>query len=196
MQQFISLDAFHGKYYFLKKKGKQKYWVPTILEKTMPDFTRGLTDSFAIPPRSISTVLADKKAIEADLLAKSSANDALEAKLKEVETKLKEAETRLTALRKDLLQKKREWREQNDALSKELSNIRSATTSVAAKAIAMTNERVSYDSELRKQLQGALQINESHNKAMMELNEKFVEVMSTVSGEEGVGNGKEKEKGK
>ena len=169
----------------------------------MPEFTSQLSDSLAIAPRSITTVLADKKAVEAELLSKSTAFDAqllskskaFDAQLlgknntiSTLEARLKEAEARLTALRKDVQLKKREWRAQNDALSKELSSMRSVTTKVASKAVAMTNERVSYDSALRQQLQDALKINENHNKAMMDLNSQFMEVMSTVSGSSDSGN--------
>lgn len=172
--QFISLDAFRGKYYFLKKKGGRKYWVPPVIDKLMPDFVRQLSDSAAIPPRSVDSVMADKKAVEAELISKNVSFEALEAKHKD-------AETRLTSLRKDLLQRKKEWKERVERLTEELSTLRSTIINVAGRAIAMTNERVSHDSSLRQQLQSALQTNESHNKAMMELNNQFVEVMNTVS---------------
>ena len=171
--EFISLDALHGKYYFVKKKGGRKYWVSPMLEKLMPDFLRGLTDSAAIAPRSVETVLADKKQAEAETLSQKLACEALEAKLKE-------AEKRLTVLRKDLLLRKREWKEKNDDMSKELSSVRSATAKVASKAIAMTNERISYDASLREEVHAALESNEEHSQAMTDLNNQFVQVMKTV----------------
>lgn len=169
------MDAFRGKFYFAKKKGQmRRYWTPPAMEKVAIEFVKQLPETNVTPPRSIESVTGEKQALHAQLAAQQEQYEKLEASRGELEARVKQ-------LRREMIERKKEWKEKIEGVSGELALLKSTTTSAVAKAITTIHESTAQDAILKQQLLAAQQTNEAHSKAMRELNTQFVELMNTIS---------------